>query len=124
MLRAQAAAALAEHGSMALAMLAKYATDDKFRTILLRHGPRVIPPIAQSDPAPEALAALRAKEDKSFTEVLAQGVLAVSHDNGQATIGLIAKDGIERAEELSAGELRFYEFLPLYDLLRLGRVLT
>ncbi len=55
--RAQAVAALAEHGPMALAMLAKYAADATFREILRRHGPSVIPPVAQSDPAPEALAA-------------------------------------------------------------------
>jgi hypothetical protein len=124
--RNQAVAALGEHGAMALAILAKYAPDPDFREILRRHGGRVIPPVAQSDPAPEALAALRAKDqrDKSWSEVLAQGVLAVSRDNGQATIRLIRTDGIERVESLHSDGIAFYQFLPLYDLLHLGRVVT
>ncbi len=108
---------------MALAMLAKYAPDENFREILRRYGPRVVPPVAQADPAPEALAALRAKDEKSLTEAVAQRVLAVSNDSGQATIDLIAQDGIERAESLSDSDVHFYEFLPLYDLLHLSRVL-
>ncbi len=51
-LRDQAVAALAEHGTMALAILSKYAPDAGFRDILRRYGPRAIPPVAQSDPRP------------------------------------------------------------------------
>ena len=51
MLRGQAVAALAEHGPMALAMLSKYAEDKDFQKILAQYGPRVIPAIAQADPA-------------------------------------------------------------------------
>jgi hypothetical protein len=122
-LRDQAVAALAEHGPMALAILSKYSPDPGFRAILLKYGPRVVPPVAQSDPAPEALAALRAKNRKSFTEALAQGVLALSRENGQATIRLIQADGIERVEALNSSSVEFYQFLPLYDVMHLGRVL-
>jgi hypothetical protein len=122
-LRDQAVAALAEHGPMALAMLAKYAPDPDFREILRRYGPRVIPPVAQSDPAPEALAALRTKAEKSWKERLAQGMLAASRDSGQATIRLIRADGIERVESLNSSSTSLVQFLPMYDLLHLGRVL-
>jgi hypothetical protein len=121
-LRDRAVAALAEHGPMALAILSKYAPDAAFRDILQKYGPRVIEPIAQSDPAPENLAALRAKQDKGFKEILLQGLLAVSRDSGQATIKLIQKDGIERVESLASTDMAFYQFLPLYDLIHLGRV--
>jgi hypothetical protein len=121
-LRNQAVAALAEHGPMALAMLAKYAADPDFRDILRAHGPPIIPPIARADAGPETLAALRAKSGKSFTETLARGVLALSGDNGQATIRTIKADGLERVAELDSSELQFYQFLPLYDLVHLGRV--
>src|SRR5207249_4324262 len=85
-LRNQAVEALAEHGTMALAMLDKYATDPDFRDILRTHGAAVIPPIALTDAGPEALAALRAKGRRSFTESLALSVLFLSGENGQATI--------------------------------------
>lgn len=124
MLRGQAVAALAEHGTMALAMLAKYGSDPEFREILRRYGPRVIPPIAQADPAPEALASLRGKDQKTFKEAVALGVLALADENGQAVIRQIADDGLERVEELRSGSVAFYQFLPLYDLLHLGRVLS
>lgn len=123
-LRIQAVAALAEHGSMALAMLTKYASDTDFREVLRSYGPPVIPPIAQADAGPETLALLRAKDDKSFTESLAQGVLALSGENGQATIRTIRNDGLDRVNELNQADLRFYQFLPLYDLLHLGRVMS
>ncbi len=48
-LRNQAVEALAEHGTMALAMLDKYATDPDFRDILRTYGAPIIPPIAQTD---------------------------------------------------------------------------
>src|SRR5262249_58317114 len=72
-LRDQAVAALAEHGTMALAMLAKYAAHPDFRDVLRAYGPSVIPPIALADASPETLALLRSKRDKSFQETLAQG---------------------------------------------------
>ena len=123
-LRPRVVAALAEHGPMALAMLAKYAADADFREILRRDGAAVIPPIAQVDSAPEALAALRSKRDKSFTETLAQGVLAASGESGQATIRTIRRDGLERVRALNSSSVHFYQFLPLYDLIHLGGVVT
>lgn len=122
-LRRQAVAALAEHGPMALAILAKYASDAPFREVLRRHGPEIIPPIAQADPAPEVLAALRAKEDKTWTEALAQGVLALSRENGQATIRLIQNDGLDRVQAMNSTNVEFYQFLPLYDVVHLVHVL-
>ena len=122
LLRDQAVRAMADHGTMALAMLDKYAASADFREILRSHGPAVIPPIARSDATPEMLAALRAKADKSFTESLAQGVLALSGETGQATIRRIKKDGLDRVAALDSTEIQFYQFLPLYDLLHLGGV--
>ncbi|AGA31403.1 hypothetical protein [Singulisphaera acidiphila] len=122
-LRNQAVEALAEHGTMALAMLDKYATDPDFREILRSYGAAIIPPIAQTDSGPETLAYLRSKSKRSFTESMAASVLFLSGDNGQATIKTIKKDGLERVAELNSSELKFYQFLPMYDLLHLGRVL-
>ncbi|WP_406698776.1 hypothetical protein V5E97_07805 [Singulisphaera sp. Ch08] len=121
-LRNQAVEAMAEHGTMALAMLDKYATDSDFREILRTYGAAIIPPIAVTDSGPETLAYLRSKPKRSFTESVAASVLFLSGDNGQATIKTIKKDGIERVAELNSSELKFYQFLPLYDLLHLGRV--
>lgn len=122
-LRNQAVEALAEHGTMALAMLDKYATDPDFRDILRTYGAPIIPPIAQTDSGPETLAYLRAKPKRSFTESMAASVLFLSGDNGQATIRTIKKDGLERVAELNSADLKYYQFLPLYDLFHLGRVL-
>jgi len=122
-LRNQAVIALAEHGPMALAMLDKYADDPDFREILRRDGAGIIPPIARSDAGPETLAYLRSKTKRSFTEGLAQSVLALSGDNGQATIRLIQADGLERVAELESSDVRFQQFLPLYDLIHLGNVI-
>ena len=123
-LRNQAVEALAEHGAMALAMLDKYATDADFRDILRTFGPAVIPPIAQTDAGPETLAFLRAKAKLSFTESVARSVLFLSGENGQATIRTIKGEGLERVAALNSTELKAYQFLPLYDLLHLGNVLT
>ena len=122
-LRNQAVDALAEHGTMALAMLDKYATDPDFRDILRIHGAAVIPPIAQTDAGPETLAYLRSKPKRSFTESLAKSVLFLSGENGQSTIRTIKSDGLERVAALNSSDLKFYQFLPLYDLLHLGNVL-
>jgi hypothetical protein len=121
-LRRQAVEAIAEHGTIALAMLDKYATDADFRAILRTHGAAIIPPIARSDTGPEALAALRAKSKRSFSETLALSVLSLSDESGQATIKTIKNDGLQRVAELSSTELEAYQFLPLYDLLHLGNV--
>jgi hypothetical protein len=120
--RNQAVAALAEHGKMALAILDKYATDADFREILLAHGAAVIPPIAAVDANPETLALLRSKADLSWKEWMAKAVLSASGDNGQATIALIKKDGLDRVAELNSSQVEFYQFLPLYDLIHLGAV--
>ena len=121
-LRRQAVAALGLHGSMALAMLDKYATDPDFRAILRTHGAAVIPPIAQADPGPQTLAYLGAKSRRSFTESLALAALFASGDNGQATIRTIKKDGLERVAQLNQSDIQFYQFLPLYDVIHLGNV--
>jgi hypothetical protein len=122
-LRRQAVAALASHGPMALAMLDKYAPDPDFREILRAHGAAVIPPIAQADAGPEMLAYLSAKGRRSFTESLALAALFASGDNGQATIRTIKNDGLERVAQLNQSEIRFYQFLPLYDVIHLGNVM-
>jgi hypothetical protein len=108
---------------MALAMLDKYATDPDFRDILRAHGAAVIPPIAQTDAGPETLAYLRSKPKRSFTESLAKSVLFLSGENGQSTIRTIKSDGLDRVAALNSSDLKFYQFLPLYDLLHLGNVL-
>lgn len=124
-LRRQAVESLAEHGMPALVLLDKYAPDPDFREILRRNGAAIIPPIARADAAPEALAALAANPDPSLTESLARVVLAMSKESGQATIALIKKDGLGRVESLSGDQpLRFYQFLPLYDVIHLGGVLA
>jgi hypothetical protein len=108
---------------MALAMLDKYATDPEFREILRAKGAAIIPPIAQADAGPETVAALQSKTQRSFTESLALAALFASGDNGQATIRTIKKDGLERVARLSDSQVRFYQFLPLYDVTHLGNVL-
>ena len=121
-LRNQAVEALAEHGTMALAMLDKYAADPDFREILRTGGAAVIPPLARADAGPEALALLKSKPRWSWSERLAHSVLNLSGDSGQATIRLIKKDGLARVAELDSGDVRFAQFLPLYDLLHLANV--
>ena len=121
-LRNQAVDALADHGAMALAILDKYADDADFREILRADGPAVIPPVARADSAPEALALLKSKPRWSWSERLAHSVLALSGDNGQATIRLIKDDGLSRVAELEKSDVEFQQFLPLYDLLHLANV--
>jgi len=120
--RNQAVEALAEHGTMALVMLDKYAADPDFREILRAHGPAVIPPVARADAGPEALALLRSKPRWNWSERLAHSVLNLSGDSGQATIRLIKKDGLARVAALDSADVRFAQFLPLYDLLHLANV--
>ena len=107
---------------MALAILDKYEADVDFREILRADGPAVIPPIARADSAPEALALLKSKPRWNWSERLAHTVLALSGDNGQATIQLIEKDGLGRVAELEKSDVEFQQFLPLYDLLHLANV--
>jgi hypothetical protein len=122
-LRRQALQAIAAHGSMALAMLDKYALDADFRAILKRDGPAIIPPIAQTDAGPDVVARLSSETHRSFTQSLALAALFVSGDNGQATIRTIKNDGLARVAELNQSEIRFYQFLPLYDVIHFGNVL-
>ncbi len=122
-LRRQAVAALATHGPMALAMLDKYAPDPDFRAVLRAHGAAVIPPIAQADAGPEMLAYLSAKGRRSFTESLALAALFAAGENGQATIRTIKNDGLKRVAQLNQSEIKFYQFLPLYDVIHLGNVM-
>jgi hypothetical protein len=121
-LRRQAVSALAMHGKMALAMLDKYAPDPDFREILRTRGAAIIPAIAQADAGPETLAYLGAKTRRTFTESLALAALFASGDNGQATIRTIKNDGLERVAQLNQSDIRFYQFLPLYDVIHLGNV--
>jgi hypothetical protein len=51
-------------------------------------------------------------------------VLLISGESGQATIQTIERDGLDRALSLSSSELHFYQFLPLYDLTHLGKVVS
>jgi hypothetical protein len=122
-LRRQAAEALGTHGLMALAILDKYAPDPDFREILRTRGPAIIPPIAQADAGPETLAYLQNKTRRSFKESLALAALFAAGDSGQAVIRTIQEDGLERVAQLNDGVIRFYQFLPLYDVIHLGNVL-
>jgi len=108
---------------MALVILDKYSTDPDFREILRLHGGAIIPPIAQADASPEALALLQAKERRTFGETLAKLALLASSDNGQSVIRTIRKDGLERVAYLYNSQIQFKQFLPLYDVLHLGNVL-
>ena len=121
-LRHAAVNSLADYGTMALAILDKYALDADFRDVLRKYGSAVIPPIARADASPELLASLRAKSKKSFTESLAEGILAISSESGQTTIRQIRDDGLDRVASLNDSDMKFYQFLPLYDLLHLGGV--
>ena len=124
-LRNQAVEALAEHGTMALAMLDKYATDPDFREILRTYGAGRDPADRPDRRRPRDAGATCGRSPKrSFTESLARSVLFLSGDNGQATIRTIKNDGLERVAALNSTELKFYQFLPLYDLLHLGNVLS
>jgi hypothetical protein len=123
-LKAQAVAALAEHGPMALALLSKYEGDRDFRDILRVNGPDVVPPVARADHAPEVLAFLREKTDRTTVETLAYGIQYLDKDSGQATIARIKADGLDRVRALESSDVAAYQFLPLYDLVHLGGVLT
>jgi hypothetical protein len=103
--------------------LEKYGADPDFREILRTHGPAIIPPIAQADAAAESVTELQSRKRRSFTESLALAALFVSGDNGQSAIRTIKKEGLERMAQLSSSEVRFYQFLPLYDVIHLGNVL-
>jgi hypothetical protein len=121
-LRRQAVGALAAHGSMALAMLDKYAPDPDFREILRTHGAAIMPAIAQADAGPETLAYLGARARRSFTESLALAALFAAGDNGQATIRTIKNEGLERVAQFNQTQVQYYQFLPLYDVIHLGNV--
>src|SRR5262249_50790549 len=71
---------------------------------------------------PETLAYLQAKTRRSFKESLALAALFASGDNGQAIIRTIKDDGLGRARQWNNSEIRFYQFLPLYDVIHLGNV--
>ncbi len=122
-LQRQAVSALETHGLVALAMLDKYSQDPDFRQILRTHGAAIIPPIAQADAGPDTVAFLQSKTRRSFTESLALAALFAAGDNGQSMIQTIKDDGLERVAELTQSEVRFYQFLPLYDVIHLGNVL-
>ena len=111
------------HGSMALVILDKYATDPDFREILRVHGAGGHPANRSGRRRPGSAYPAPTKERRSFTESLAKLALLASGDNGQAVIRTIKKDGLERVAYLNHGEIQFYQFLPLYDVLHLGNVL-
>ncbi len=118
----QATAALAEHGKAALLLIEKYAHDPEFCTVIRRHGAAAIPPIAQVDLAPEAVAHLAAKPDRTLAETLALGFLFTAGSNGQAMIRAIEHDGLARVLEQDDRAPGFEKFLPLYDAAHLGSV--
>ncbi len=122
-LRRQAVQALAEHGTMALAMLEKYSADPDFCEILRVHGPAVIPPIARTDSGPGTIDYLQRKDKRTLTESLALAAFFASGDNGQATIRTIKHDGLDRVAELDQTSVQYYQFLPLYDVIHLSNVL-
>jgi hypothetical protein len=122
-LRRQATLALGAHGAMALAILDKYASDPDFRDVLRTYGAAAIPPIAQADAGPQTVAFLQSKTRRSFREALALSALSMAGENGQATIRTIRQDGLERVAQLDDNAVRFYQFLPLYDVIHLGNVL-
>ncbi len=122
-LRRQATLALGAHGAMALAILDKYATDPDFRDVLRTYGAAAIPPIAQADAGPQTIAFLQNKTQRSFREAIALSALSMAGENGQATIRTIRNDGLERVAQLNDGTIRFYQFLPLYDVIHLGNVM-
>src|SRR5262249_8458322 len=107
----------------ALAMLDKYATDPDFRAVLQTYGAAAIPPIAQADAGPQTIAFLQSKARRSFREAMALSALSMAGENGQATIRTIREDGLERVAQLDDSPLRFYQFLPLYDVIHLGNVM-
>ena len=49
-------------------------------------------------------------------------VLFASGDNGSAVIRTIKNDGMERAAQFNQNDVKFYQFLPMYDLIHLGNV--
>ncbi len=122
-LRRQATLALGTHGTMALAILDRYAADPDFREVLRTHGAAAIPPIAQADAGPQTIAFLQAKTRRSFRESLALTALFAAGENGQAAIRTIRNDGLERVAQLSDSTIQFYQFLPLYDVIHLGNVM-
>ena len=86
---------------MALAILDKYATTPTSARSCGPTARRCIPPIAQADTGPEALALLQSKERRAFAESLAKLALLASGDNGQAMIRMIKDDGLERVAYLN-----------------------
>jgi hypothetical protein len=108
---------------MALAILDKYAPDPDFRDVLRTYGAAAIPPIAQADAGPQTIAFLQSKTRRSFREAVALSALSLAGENGQATIRTIRNDGLERVAQLDDNTLRFYQFLPLYDVIHLGNVM-
>lgn len=123
-LERQAVRALAEHGSMALVILDKYAQDPDFRAILLAHGAAVVPLIAHADMMPQAVAQLAAKPHRGPAESLALGALFAAGENGQEVIRAIRRDGLGRALELGDQTVTWRQFLPLYDVAHLANVVS
>jgi hypothetical protein len=58
-----------------------------------------------------------------MSESLALAALYASGENGQAAIRTINHEGLARIAQLSRSDVRFYQFLPLYDVIHLGNVL-
>ncbi len=121
-LERQAVRALGEHGPMALYILDKYADDPGFRAILRGWGPAVVPPIARADVMPEAVARMAAKPDRGLAETVALATLFAAGESGQGVIRTIERDGLDRALGLADPALSFAQFLPLYDVVHLGKV--
>ncbi len=123
-LERQAARALAEHGSMALVILDKYAHDPDFRAILAVHGPGIVPAIARADMMPQAVAELAARRDRGLPDALALGAVFAAGESGQEVIRTIKRDGLARAVELGDKPVTWDQFLPLYDVAHLAGVVA
>ncbi len=50
-------------------------------------------------------------------------MLFASGDNGLAVIRAIKNDGLGRVADSNQTDVRFYQFLPMYDVIHLGNVL-
>ena len=123
-LRRQAVRALAEHGTMALAMLDKYAADPDFREIL--RAPR-----RRSHPAdrPDRRRSRDARLPRRQEQAL---VHRIARPGGPVRLGRQRPGDDPHDQERRPGTRRparsdrrcsIYQFLPLYDVIHLGNVL-
>ena len=122
-LRRQAVAALAAHGSMALAMLDKYAPDPDFREILRTHG---------AGDHPGDRPGRRRAGDGGLPGCQDAGGRSPSHWPWPRYLPPARmarpRSGRSRTKDSNGShssiraQIQFYQFLPLYDVIHLGNV--